>query len=99
LEIESKEGKRGVRVSFWSPAVTINKLFCWAIVAFWVVMMALLFHQEVLPGLRMGAPANYRSLLGTARQRKTVRMGIYAFDRRLGTTVSTVTPRPDGSTA
>jgi len=60
--------------------------------------MALLVRQEVLPGLRRGAPANYRSLLGTRPEAKTVRLGIYAFDRRLGTSVSTVRPAPDGST-
>ena len=78
--------------------MTVGRFFSWAIVAFWVVMMGLLVEREVLPVLRMGAPADYRTLLGRARQPQTVRMGIYAFNRRLGTTVSTVTPRPDGST-
>lgn len=77
--------------------VTVGRLFSRGVVVFWVVMMALLVRQEVMPGLRMGSPANYRSVLGRQPERKTVRMGIYAFDRRLGTTVSTVTPRRDGS--
>jgi hypothetical protein len=61
-------------------------------------MMGLLVHQEVLPTLRLGEPESYRSLLAQQKGPKTVRMGIYAFDRRLGTSVSTVTPQRDGST-
>ncbi len=76
----------------------MGKLLSWGIVGFWVVMMALLVRQEVLPGLRIGAPANYRSLLGSQPEPRSVRMGIFAFDRRLGTSVSTVRPRRDGST-
>ena len=79
-------------------SVTVGRLLSWGIVAFWLVMMGLLVRQEVLPGLRMGAPANYRSLLGSRSEPRSVRMGIYALDRRLGTTVSTVRPRRDGST-
>jgi hypothetical protein len=75
-----------------------GKLFSWGIVVFWVVMMSLLARQEIVPMLRRGAPASYRSLLGRERRPKTVRMGIYAFDRRLGTSVSTVIPQRDGST-
>jgi hypothetical protein len=75
-----------------------GRLLSWGIVAFWLVMMGLLVHQEVLPALRLGEPASYRSLLAQQRGPKTVRMGIYAFDRRLGTSVSTVRPQRDGST-
>jgi hypothetical protein len=75
-----------------------GKLLSWGIVAFWVVMMSLLVRQEVLPALRMGAPASYRSILGGERRPKIVRMGIYAFDRRLGTSLSAVLPQRDGST-
>jgi len=78
--------------------VPVGRLFSWGIAVFWVVMMTLLVRQEVMPGLRMGSPANYRSVLGRDPERKTVRMGIYAFGRRLGTSVSTVRPRRDGST-
>lgn len=78
--------------------MSAGRVFSWAVVAFWVVMMGLLVKQEVLPGLRMGAPADYRTLLGSRRRPKTVRMGIYAFNRRLGTTVSTLLPGGDGST-
>jgi len=61
-------------------------------------MMGLLMHAEVWPGLRLGAPADYRTALPKATQPKTIRMGIYGFgNRRLGTSTSTFTPQPDGS--
>lgn len=77
--------------------MSLGRLVSWGIVAFWVVMMTLLVRLEVLPALRVGAPASYRSVLAHLKEPKTVRMGIYAFGRRLGTTTSTTRPLPDGS--
>ncbi len=77
--------------------MNVGRLVSWGIVAFWAVMMALLVRLEVLPALRVGAPASYRSVLGSVEEPRTVRMGVYAFGRRLGTTTSTTRALPDGS--
>jgi hypothetical protein len=92
------EAERAAGATLWAVSMSVGKLLSWGIVAFWVVMMSLLVRQEVLPALRLGAPASYRTFLGREREPKTVRMGIYAFHRRLGTSVSTVRPQRDGST-
>ena len=67
------------------------------IAGFWLVMMALLFRREILPGLALAwretdADQTYEALINATHRTRTARMGIYwpTLGNRVGTTTTTI---------
>ncbi len=75
----------------------MGKLVSGAIIAFWLVMMGLLFQKEVSPQLVLGSASTYRKLLSAERKYEPMRMGIYALAKRVGVSDSSTRVEADGS--
>lgn len=68
-----------------------------SIAGFWLVMMGLQVHREVLPEMQAVPTPGYQAFLGRLRELRVDRMGIHVGGRRVGWTETVYRPIEDGA--
>lgn len=75
----------------------MNRVFFWGSTVFWVLMMSLLIRNDILPLYVPEDNPGYDAVLRGIDSPKVREMVVYKDGQEVGTSSTTIVPRPDGS--